>query len=73
MAKHGRILMKKYIVTFREIYEYTKQITTEDSEDINEIIRDPLQCPMVKDMSDDEFEELSAHVENQYTVEEVTE
>lgn len=63
--------MKKYNVTFKEIYEYTKTIEIEDNENIDDVIHDPLECPTVRDMDDDEFEELNPYVCNEYNVVEV--
>lgn len=63
--------MACYKVTFKETYEYTKFIETDDNEDINEIIRDPLQCPRVVDMTNDDYQELNGTCVNEYNVDEV--
>ena len=61
-------MSKSYQVTFTETYTYTKTITVEDNEDINEVIRDPLQCPTVRDMSNEQFSESDISVCNDYEV-----
>ena len=62
--------MKKYNVVFIETYTYEKEIEVEDTEDIEEVIRDPLECPTVRDMSDDEYSNLNPDVCFDYDVEE---
>ena len=61
-------MSKSYQVTFTETYTYTKTITVEDNEDITEVIRDPLQCPTVRDMSNEQFSESDISVCNDYEV-----
>lgn len=63
--------MKKYKVTFTEIYVYTKEIGIDDNEDINEVIHEPLNYPMVKDMNEKQFKQLNAYVKCEYDVDEI--
>ena len=63
--------MKKYLVTFKETYEYTKEITTEDSEDIETVIRDPFEYPMIAYLKPEQFESLGANVCCEYNVERI--
>lgn len=60
--------MKKYLVTFREIYIYTKEVEIEDNEDINAVIHDPFDFPMVAHMSDEQYNSLNADVCNDYII-----
>lgn len=60
--------MKKYTVTFTEKYTYTKHITIEDDEDINEVIHDPLDFPMVRYMTEEQFNANNVDVLNEYEV-----
>ena len=62
--------MKEYDVTFTETYTYNKHIIIDDSEDINEVIHDPLEHPMVRHMTDDEFTKLNPAVLNEYEIKE---
>lgn len=63
--------MRKYKVKFTETYTYEKEVEIEDNEDIEEVIHEPLDFPMVKDMSLDDFENLNADVLNEYEIEEI--
>lgn len=60
--------MKKYLVTFKETYIYTKEVEIEDNEDINEVIHDPFDFPMVAHMSDEQYNGLNADVCNDYII-----
>ena len=60
--------MKKYLVTFKEIYTYTKEVEVEDNEDINEVIHDPIDFPMIKNMTREEVDKLNPDVCNEYLV-----
>lgn len=61
-------MTKKYEVTFKETYEYTKIIEIEDNKDINEVIHDPLEYPMVAHMTDEQYNALDANVCNEYNI-----
>lgn len=63
--------MKKYLVTFKETYTYTKEVEVEDNEDINEVIHEPLDFPMVAHMTDEQYDNLNADVCNDYDIEEI--
>jgi hypothetical protein len=64
--------LKKYVVKFKEVYEYERTITIdEDEEDIDDVIHDPLECPMIKDLSREEYDELNPEVLNEYEVKEI--
>lgn len=64
--------LKKYVVKFKEVYEYERAITIdEDEEDIDDVIHDPLECPMIKDLSREEYDELNPEVLNEYEVKEI--
>lgn len=63
--------MKKYLVTFKETYIYTKEVEVEDNEDINEVIHDPLDFPMIKDLTREEVDKLNPDVCNDYLITEV--
>ena len=63
--------MRKYIVKFTETYTYEKEVEIEDNEDIDEVIHEPTDFPMVKDMSLDDFEKLNADVLNEYEIKEI--
>lgn len=60
--------MKRYIVTFKETYIYTKEVEIEDNEDINEVIHDPLDFPMVAHMTNKQYNNLNADVCNDYII-----
>ena len=60
--------MKEYDVTFTETYTYTKHIIIDDTEDINEVIHDPLEHPMVAHMTEDQYNALDANVCNEYNI-----
>ena len=60
--------MKKYLVTFKETYIYTKEVEIEDNEDINEVIHDPFDFPMVAHMTDEQYSNLNADVCNDYII-----
>lgn len=60
--------MKEYDVTFTETYTYTKHIIINDTEDINEVIHDPLEHPMVAHMTNDQYNVLGANVCNEYHI-----
>lgn len=61
-------MTKKYEVTFKETYEYTKTIEIEDGKDINEVIHDPFEYPMVAHMTDEQYNSLDANVCNEYNI-----
>lgn len=63
--------MKKYLVTFRESYIYTKEVEIEDNEDINEVIHDPIDFPMIKNMNRKQVDKLNPEVCNDYIITEV--
>lgn len=63
--------MKKYLVTFKETYIYTKEVEVEDNEDINEVIHDPLDFPMIKDLTREEVDKFNPDVCNDYLITEV--
>lgn len=63
--------MRKYIVKFTETYTYEKEVEIEDNEDIDEVIHEPTDFPMVKDMSLKDFEKLNADVLNEYEIKEI--
>lgn len=60
--------MKKYEVTFKEEYIYTKVIEVEDSEDIDDAIH---EVEPVYALTQDEFEKLNASVYNEYQRKEI--
>lgn len=60
--------MKKYKVTFTEKYTYTKEIQIEDHEDINEVIHEALDFPMVRHMTEEQFNANNVYVLNEYEV-----
>lgn len=60
--------MKKYLVTFKETYIYTKEVEIEDHEDINGVIHDPLDFPMVAHMTDEQYNNLNPDVCNEYII-----
>lgn len=60
--------MKRYTVTFKETYIYTKEVEIEDNEDINEVIHDPFDFPMVAHMTDEQYNNLNADVCNDYII-----
>lgn len=60
--------MKKYLVTFKETYTYTKEVEVEDNEDIDEVIHEPLYFPMVAHMTNEQYNNLNADVCNEYTI-----
>lgn len=64
--------MTKYYVTFTETYEYSKTIELDDSLNIEEVVRDPLQFPMIKDMSREQVDALKPFVQTDYRIMEVT-
>lgn len=59
-------MSKTYEVTFTETYTYTKNITIEDNEDINEVIHDPLEYPMVIHMTKEQYDNSNISVCNEY-------
>ena len=63
--------MRKYIVKFIETYTYEKEVEIEDNEDIDEVIHEPTDFPMVKDISLEDFEKLNADVLNEYEIKEI--
>ena len=63
--------MKKYLVTFKETYTYTKEVEVEDNEDINEVIHEPLDFPMVAHMTNEQYDNLNADVCNDYDIKEI--
>lgn len=60
--------MKRYTVTFTEKYTYTKEIEIEDDENIDDVIHDPLDFPMVRNMTEEQFEENDIAVLNEYDI-----
>lgn len=63
--------MKKYKVTFTETYTYEKEIEIEDNEDINEVIHDPFDFPMVAHMTNEQYNNLNADILNEYEIKEI--
>lgn len=60
--------MKKYYVQFIETYEYSKLVEVQDESDIEEVIRDPLQFPMIKDMFREQVDALEPFVQTDYRI-----
>lgn len=63
--------MTKYYVTFTETYEYSKLVELDDSLNIEEVVRDPLQFPMIKDMSRKQVDDLGPFIQTDYRIAEV--
>ena len=63
--------MTKYYVTFTETYEYSKTVELDDSLNIEEVVRDPLQFPMIKDMSREQVDALAPFIQTDYRIMEV--
>ena len=64
--------MTKYYVTFTETYEYSKIVELDDSLNIEEVVRDPLQFPMIKDMTREQVDALKPFIQTDYRSMEVT-
>ena len=64
--------MTKYYVTLTETYEYSKLVDIDDNLNIEEVVRDPLQFPMIKDMSSKQVDALKPFVQTDYRIMEVT-
>lgn len=62
--------MKKYKVTFTEIYVYTKEIEIEDSENIQEVIHTP-NYPLVYEMTEEQYGQLNADLKCKHDVDEI--
>ena len=60
--------MKKYYVQFIETYEYSKLVEIKDGSVIDEVVRDPLQFPMIKDMSREQVDALEPFVQTDYRI-----